>query len=1702
MNRWARELAGLMLAVVALLFTSACSSPPDTEGPVEQTAEPLTPPYCSSTNMPLTGPGTTSRTTPSSFYFPGAITVSSGTPSFFTAHVAVTVNSGGTNYVCGYNFSANNGVPEYDSPVNSCTGHCIYTVCPQFPTNHHFTNVTNISYSLTRVAGFSSVVTNLPLWDNPSDDGNVCTDDTCSGTTPAHNPVPGRSCADTNYCNGFEVCGVDAGCQTAANVPDGGIVPGTTGSCAGPTTCDGIGGTKAGVPLPAGTPCADTNVCDGLNTCNGLGACSPAGAPPTLQANTCNAAACDTTNGFMPTFDAGACPGPGAPSAINGSSPSTIGTSNSFIFLTQSDAGATIDPTQAGVIRGQVFDTSGNPKSGVTVSLLGHSEYGSVTTRSDGWFDMEVNAGGEFIVEYTDPTGSVCGSSTPCIRVQRHVQTRWNAYAIADDVVMTARATATAITAGGGYAHAQSATPGNFNDGDGVRHPTLIIPSGTSSTDPALSGVSTYHIAPTELTVSKTSAVGNLGPKAMPGDLPPASGYTHAVDFDLAEADSAGLTTVTFNQPMYYYIEQPTGITGLNNGDVVPMGYYDRAVGNWVASANGQVLTFTASSSTCVDGAGSGCPDILPAELTELHNAFNPITGTTPTKLWRVPIMHFTGYDANWGFGPPAGSGTSTAGPVTTGGGTPNSCQQQESGGSSSSGSSIPQSVDTGSFIECQNQSLDESIPVADTPFSLNYASRRSQYGNNRVQIPITGSTMPSLLPSEIDVIIQIAGRRERFTEVAPYNLNQTVLWTWDRLDAYGRFLQGAQHASVEVDYVYPGSFASTSTFGAYGTGTGISGSRAGRTINLYRTYDVVVGGVDQDLLGFGGWTLSPAHVFDLGSGLLERGDGSMQVNRDIGKVKTVAGNRQTSPAPTDGAAATSVKLKPSGIAVGHDGSLYVSDDDAVNLYQVLPNGLIYRIAGNNGSGSAFANGVPAVGAPIAPYGIAVDSDDSIVVQDAPHGRIVRISAPPGHCSWPSSCSWTSRTVSLVAGTLGGTTVGHLDGPVASATIGNTGSAVAVGRDGTIYFGDYDSTQWRLRRVLSPSSTSAYVETIAGNSVTSGGCQTSQACALGFSADAVTGVAVDSLGSVFFSNSGDVVRKITPDGYVAAIAGPGGSGTATGDNGPAISATLGAPGNLAVDSHDRLYISDRSNCLIRTVGPDGIIQRYAGLVASGSNCLARTDPLVDGAAPQATEIAIPDYLAIGPDDSITFANHNFEAVRTVAGLGGEFLIPSPDGSEVYSFSNGLHVETKSGLTGAGLYYFCYDTSQLLSKVIDETCAGEVTDPITGCAAAHTGCETTIGHSYSGTPPMLSSVTITSPFSKGTTLSVSSGMATSAVYALDATTNATYSLGYSMTDLLSSFADPGNFAAGKHHALTYGLDAFLIQDQDPLQLAASPMNAGTKLARTWSIYGWNVDVTTGEGHVRHLGIDHTPTTASPELREERTSVLADGTKYVEDWNNDDSKHFVSPDGTITDTSFRPDPRLGWDARYASLTTTTTALGTRTRKEYRTIPACTPPTCNPNNPFSAGSETDYVEINPTSTTKWDVSACGTGYAFDCGKFATRSVTYGATPVVTYTSAVGRSVTETFDSLGRVTKIQVPGISDVTIGYTTTAPIGAVDHVSQGSRTRQNALYGEHRFASVGHRLDRRGHDVQYLRFGRSRDEGDDAGSRRRSRRLRGV
>lgn len=144
---------------------------------------------------------------------------------------------------------------------------------------------------------------------------------------------------------------------------------------------------------------------------------------------------------------------------------------------------------------------------------------------------------------------------------------------------------------------------------------------------------------------------------------------------------------------------------------------------------------------------------------------------------------------------------------------------------------------------------------------------------------------------------------------------------------------------------------------------------------------------------------------------------------------------------------------------------------------------------------------------------------------------------------------------------------------------------IAVDSAGVVYFVENGQ---RVRKILPGGE----VVLFAGNDKS--GFSPDGSVAAGSSLNNITGLAIAPGGSIVFSEgSNNRVRRVDAQGRLETVAGDG-QGQFSGDNGPAENASLQHPSGLAYDAQGSLFIVDQNNARVRKVTPDGKIGTIIG----------------------------------------------------------------------------------------------------------------------------------------------------------------------------------------------------------------------------------------------------------------------------------------------------------------------------------------------------------------------------------------------------------------------------------------------------------------------------------------------------------------------------
>jgi len=293
----------------------------------------------------------------------------------------------------------------------------------------------------------------------------------------------------------------------------------------------------------------------------------------------------------------------------------------------------------------------------------------------------------------------------------------------------------------------------------------------------------------------------------------------------------------------------------------------------------------------------------------------------------------------------------------------------------------------------------------------------------------------------------------------------------------------------------------------------------------------------------------------------------------DTPTITTIAGNGVNNIVGNQGPAASA--------SLGMVFDVTVMPDQRVVVSHGVYGGNLSEIRTDNTINFFSVNGTP-YGVPNLndAEGLTSDANGNIVISDTGNNRMYKVDA--------------AGVTSLIAGG-GGPGYGAFGGDggpaVDSALYGPWG--VAKKADGTIYF--VDTFNARVRKI----TPAGVISTIAG---------TGQSGSTGDGGPAVNatlmlprGVALDASGNLYIADyAANKVRKIGTDGKISTFAGTGEAGDA-GDFGPATSAKLHCPADVAVHPDGSVWIVDECNSRIKRVGTDGIIRNMVGTGVAGYN---------------------------------------------------------------------------------------------------------------------------------------------------------------------------------------------------------------------------------------------------------------------------------------------------------------------------------------------------------------------------------------------------------------------------------------------------------------------------------------------------------------------
>jgi len=292
--------------------------------------------------------------------------------------------------------------------------------------------------------------------------------------------------------------------------------------------------------------------------------------------------------------------------------------------------------------------------------------------------------------------------------------------------------------------------------------------------------------------------------------------------------------------------------------------------------------------------------------------------------------------------------------------------------------------------------------------------------------------------------------------------------------------------------------------------------------------------------------------------------------------ITTVAGNGNLGNSGDGGPAISASIGSAQGVVVDKAGNIYIADGIFNLIRKVDAQGIISTYAGGNvvdlGDGGLATNARLDFG-PAVHAGLAVDNAGNLYIADTGDMRVRKIDASSG-------------IITTVAGNSPGLGIGGFsgDGGAATSAALNSPDGVALDSAGNVYIADNGNQ--RIRKV----DTSGNITTLAGIGFVTGSDAGDGGPANKAELSSISDVAVDNAGNVYIADQ-EHIRQVNKSGTINTVA-HGFFGTCVATPQPVANSDVAATG-FAVDSAGNLFIADKMGTCIQELS-NGTVTTVAG----------------------------------------------------------------------------------------------------------------------------------------------------------------------------------------------------------------------------------------------------------------------------------------------------------------------------------------------------------------------------------------------------------------------------------------------------------------------------------------------------------------------------
>ncbi|VDK46754.1 unnamed protein product [Anisakis simplex] len=599
----------------------------------------------------------------------------------------------------------------------------------------------------------------------------------------------------------------------------------------------------------------------------------------------------------------------------------------------------------------------------------------------------------------------------------------------------------------------------------------------------------------------------------------------------------------------------------------------------------------------------------------------------------------------------------------------------QYSGHIASSKSSTQSSQQASQILVDSRTAFDSVHIPGTTDVFLVYDSSRAERYRSSLIMELLPEKVPKLLRL-VHVRVNIGG--SHFSEVFAAKPNLTYTFLWEQTNVYIQTVSGLTNAKVSIGYEY---------------------ENCGHEAIVWIQRNVKLEGRKASRFNLGVWTLNIHHHYDVINNVLEKGDGSKLYLDEAPQIlTTLVGGDQQRPitCPFCSEPSSSARLfRPEALCVGSDGSLYIGDYNLIR--KLTPLRQLVTVLELSISDTAH------------PYYMAVD----------PETDLLHISLPLRRQVWQIKKDVNGELTTNYNVLVGdGSSCADQtqscgdDGPADMAQL-TFPKGIAFDHDGNLYIAD-------SRRIRVVNREKHIKTLVTDSSYGPRPCVSDITDLSKLKLEWPTSLAMDSeRGELLVLDSSLIYRisLVSKSAHVIAGSLPECEHLENIIGEVLPSRPLLDARAIAIGSDSTIYVvesnSKRLN-QVRAITPDG---RIRVVIGHSSKCdCDRVNCPCESEAPTIASSAFlhsPSAVAIDPSGTLYVTDQGNFKVKILQkvrarydDISRQFRIHSAHTNEVYFFNrNGLHISTRSLLSGQTLYNFTYNVDTNLGRLTQITGAG-------------------------------------------------------------------------------------------------------------------------------------------------------------------------------------------------------------------------------------------------------------------------------------------------------------------------------------------------------------------------------------------------------------